>query len=83
MNNSISLLGARHTSPFPHPSIPATSLRTIRASFVLCWTLCQHRETSETGMGLVGGIFNLCHSWLHLYVPCLLAQLTAPNMVQC
>lgn len=68
--------------PPTHLSILATSFRTIRVGFVLCWTLCQHRETSETGMGLVRGIFYLCHSCLHLSVPCLLAQLIAPNIVQ-
>lgn len=41
-------------------------------------------ETSETRKRLVGGIFNSCRSHcLPLYVPCLLAQLTAPNMVHC
>lgn len=40
-------------------------------------------ETSERKR-LIAGIFNSCHSrCLHLSVPCLLAQLTAHNMVQC
>lgn len=86
MYKSIFLAPCLSHISFSHPpiycSIPAPSCRTIRLGFVLGWTLRQHWETSETGKGLVRGIFNLCHSSLQLYVPCLLAQLTAPNMVQ-
>lgn len=41
-------------------------------------------KASGTRERLIEGIFNSCYSYcLHFYVACLLAQLTAPNMVQC
>lgn len=91
-----SLFTACHTGMFLHtlffppiyPSIhPCTRLacyfRTIKVDFMLHRAFHHNGETSERKR-LIAGIFNSCHSrCLHLSVPCLLAQLTAHNMVQC
>lgn len=74
--------------PCIHPSILCAHLlryfRTIKVDFMLHGAFHHNGETSETRKRLVGGIFNSCHSHCpHLSIPCLLAQLTAPNMVQC
>lgn len=89
-----SLFSACHTGMFTHtlffsthPSIyPCTRLacyfRTIKVDFMLHRAFHHNGETSERKR-LIAGIFNSCYSHcLHLSVPCLLAQLTAHNMVQ-
>lgn len=94
-----SLFSARHTGtflqvvPFFHPSVhqsihPCACLahyfRTIKVDFMLHGAFHHNGEASGMRERLVEGIFNSCHSYcLHLYVPCLLAQLSAPNMVHC
>lgn len=76
-------------SPSTHPSIhPCACLacyfRTIKVDFMLHGAFHHNGERSGTRERLVKGIFNSCHSHcMPLYVPCLLAQLTAPNMVPC
>lgn len=76
-------------SPSTHPSIhPCACLaryfRTIKVDFMLRGAFHHNGERSGTRERLVKGIFNSCHSHcMPLYVPCLLAQLTAPNMVPC
>lgn len=76
------------TQPSIHPSTrhcahPGSHFGTIKANFMLRGAFHHNGGTSETRKRLVGGIFNSCHSpRLHFYVPCLLAQLTEPNMLQ-
>lgn len=77
----------------PHPSIhlsiraPARWDRcfgTIKVDFMHHGAFHRNGKASGTRERLIEGIFNSCHSYcLHFYVACLLAQLTAPNMVQC
>lgn len=71
-----------HTSVLPGGL--ACNFRTIKVDFMLQGAFGHNGVRNETRERLVEGIFNSCHSYcLHLYVPCLLAQLTAPNIVQC
>lgn len=78
-----SSLFSTHPSIHPYACL-AHYFRTIRVDFMLHGALHHNGETTETRKRLVRGIFNSCHSHcLHFSVPCLLAQLTAPNMVQC